>query len=134
MKITTRSGRLTAALGLAVLMIACGEGERNLAERAAPPPSAALAEPTPAVAEEVVLFLGTSLTAGYGLAVEQSFPMLIQQKLEASDLPFRAVNAGVSGETSAGALRRIDWLLQQPFAVLVLETGANDMLRGAEPQ
>lgn len=79
-----------------------------------------------------MLFLGTSLTAGYGLAPEQAYPALIQEKIDSARLPYRVINAGVSGETSAGALRRVDWLLRQPFGVLVLETGANDMLRGAD--
>jgi len=78
----------------------------------------------------IVLFLGDSLTAGYGLAGEQAFPALIQQRIDAAGLNFRVVNAGVSGDTSAGGLRRVDWLLQQPIAILVLELGANDMLRG----
>jgi acyl-CoA thioesterase-1 len=81
------------------------------------------------------LFVGTSLTAGYGLDdPELAYPGLIQKKLEAEGLRYRVVNAGVSGETSAGALQRIDWLLRQPVAVLVLETGANDGLRGQDPE
>ena len=76
-----------------------------------------------------VVFLGTSLTAGQGLEPEQAFPALLQQKIDSAGLPFEIVNAGVSGETSAGALRRTDWLLRQPIDVLVLETGANDGLR-----
>ena len=119
------------------MMIGCADSERN----ATPPPSdPTVTPPTPAqdpgpaapAAEDrlVVLFLGTSLTAGLGLSPEQSFPAVIQEKIDSAGLPFRAVNAGVSGETSAGARRRIDWLLRQPFDVLVLETGANDMLRG----
>jgi acyl-CoA thioesterase-1 len=83
-------------------------------------------------AARTVLFIGTSLTAGYGLEPEQAFPALIQAKIDSAGLHYRVVNAGVSGETSAGALRRLDWLLRQPFAVLVLETGSNDMLRGAQ--
>lgn len=79
-----------------------------------------------------VVFLGTSLTAGLGLDPGQAYPALIQQRIDAAGLPFEAVNAGVSGETSAGARRRIDWLLRQPVSVLVLETGANDGLRGLE--
>lgn len=79
-----------------------------------------------------MLFLGTSLTAGMGLSSDQAYPALIQAKIDSAGLAFRAVNAGVSGETSAGGLRRIDWLLQQPLAVLVLELGANDMLRGQD--
>src|SRR4051812_11069579 len=77
-----------------------------------------------------VLFLGTSLTAGLGLEPEQAFPALIQHKIDSAGLGFRVVNAGVSGETSAGALRRVDWLFREPVSVLVVETGANDGLRG----
>jgi acyl-CoA thioesterase-1 len=81
----------------------------------------------------VILFVGTSLTAGYGLDdPELAYPGLIGKRLEAEGLRYRVINAGVSGETSAGALRRIDWLLRQPVAVLVLETGANDGLRGQD--
>ena len=82
----------------------------------------------------VILFVGTSLTAGLGLDVSQAYPARIQEKLDAAGLEYRVVNAGVSGETSAGALRRMDWLLRQPIAVLVLETGANDGLRGQDPE
>jgi acyl-CoA thioesterase I len=84
----------------------------------------------PAAARPTVLFLGTSLTAGYGIDPQEAYPALIQQKIDSAGLDFRVVNAGLSGETSAGALRRSDWLFQQPIAVLVLETGANDGLRG----
>lgn len=80
----------------------------------------------------MVLFLGTSLTAGLGLSESQAYPALIQQKIDSAGLRLRVVNAGVSGETSAGGLRRIDWLLKQPIAVLVLELGANDALRGQD--
>jgi acyl-CoA thioesterase-1 len=82
----------------------------------------------------VILFVGTSLTAGNGLEITESFPAVFQRKLDAAGLRYRVVNAGVSGETSAGALRRIAWLLRQPVAVLVLETGANDGLRGQDPE
>jgi acyl-CoA thioesterase-1 len=80
-----------------------------------------------------VVFLGTSLTAGHGLDPEQAYPAVIQRKIDSAGLRFEAVNAGVSGETSAGARRRIDWLLRQPVSVLVIETGGNDGLRGLEP-
>ncbi len=80
----------------------------------------------------VVLFFGTSLTAGLGLGSEAAYPALIQQKIDSAGLAFRVTNAGVSGETSAGGLRRLDWLLRQPVAVLVLELGANDALRGQD--
>ncbi len=83
-------------------------------------------------AAPVVLFLGTSLTAGLGLPSDQAYPALIQAKIDSAGMNFRVVNAGVSGETSAGGLRRIDWLLKGPVAVVVLELGANDMLRGQD--
>ena len=79
-----------------------------------------------------MVFLGTSLTAGFGLDPANAYPALIQAKIDSAGLPYTAVNAGVSGETSAGALRRINWLLGQPVAVLVIETGANDALRGLD--
>jgi acyl-CoA thioesterase-1 len=78
------------------------------------------------------VFLGTSLTAGLGLPGDQAFPALIQDTLEGLGMDSEVVNAGVSGETSAGGLRRIDWLLRRPVGVLVLELGANDGLRGLD--
>ncbi len=79
-----------------------------------------------------IVFLGTSLTAGLGLPSDQAFPALIQDTLEAMGIDFRVVNAGVNGETSAGGLGSIDWLLREPISVLVLELGANDGLRGLD--
>jgi len=138
---------ITLAAALAALSLAaCGgeAGQRSTAARAEPGEAAAAeAHPVrgpsdagtgadPVEATPTVLFLGTSLTAGYGVAPEQAYPALIQAKIDSAGLPYRVVNAGVSGETSAGALRRSEWLLRQPFDVLVLETGANDMLRGTD--
>ena len=97
------------------------------------PKAAAEAPPRPAAERGRILFLGTSLTAGLGVDPAQAYPARIQEKLDSAHLPYEAVNAGVSGETSAGALRRIDWLLRQPVSVLVIETGANDGLRGLSP-
>ena len=79
---------------------------------------------------KVILFFGNSLTAGYGVEPEQAFPALIQQRIAALNLPFKVVNAGLSGETSAAGLRRIEWVLRQKVDLLVLELGANDGLRG----
>lgn len=81
-------------------------------------------------ARKTILFVGTSLTAGYGIDPQQAYPALIQRRLDSLGLNYEAVNAGVSGETSSGALHRMPWLLKQPFDVFVLETGANDGLRG----
>lgn len=83
-----------------------------------------------AVTMRTILFLGDSLTAGYGLDPEEAYPAIIQRKLEKSGLPYRAVNGGLSGDTSAGGLRRINWMLRRPVDILVLALGANDGLRG----
>jgi acyl-CoA thioesterase-1 len=81
-------------------------------------------------ARRTILFLGTSLTAGLGLDPDSAYPQRIQRKIDAAGLPYQVVNAGVSGETSAGLLRRLDWVLKRPADVVVVETGANDGLRG----
>ncbi len=85
-----------------------------------------MAAPTPGI----ILFLGDSITAGYGLDLEQAFPALIQEKIDAKRWNFKVVNAGQSGDTSAGGLNRLEWLLKNRVDVLVLELGANDGLRG----
>ncbi len=78
----------------------------------------------------LVMFYGTSLTAGLGLEQEQAYPALIQKKIDSLDLPYQVVNAGLSGETTAGGRSRLDWVLNQEVDVFVLELGANDGLRG----
>ena len=118
------------------LLAACG-GAPESGRRAAPKDSTAspVARAAPAPARRTthnVLFVGSSLTAGLGLDPDSAFPQRIQRKIDSAGLGLSVVNAGVSGETSAGALRRMDWLLQQPFDVMVLETGANDGLRGTD--
>jgi acyl-CoA thioesterase I len=116
-----------------VAVLGCGRGDGPRPAEAPSTAPAVSAAGAPAGDLPVILFVGTSLTAGYGLDPAQAFPALIQAKLDAEGLRHRVVNAGVSGETSAGALRRLDWLLKQPVAVLVIETGANDGLRGQDP-
>ena len=82
-----------------------------------------------------LVFFGDSLTAGFGLEepAEQAFPALIQKKISAVQLAWRVVNASLSGETTSGGLRRVDWILRQPIDAFVLELGGNDGLRGIEP-
>lgn len=80
-----------------------------------------------------ILFFGNSLTAGYGLELSQAFPALIQQKIDSLKLPYKVLNAGLSGETTAAGKNRIDWLLKQQIDVFVLELGGNDALRGTQP-
>jgi acyl-CoA thioesterase-1 len=77
-----------------------------------------------------ILFFGDSLTAGYGLSPEEAFPALVEKLLTQGEKKVKVINAGLSGETSAGGLSRIDWVLRQPIDVFVLELGANDGLRG----
>ena len=79
-----------------------------------------------------ILFFGDSITAGYGIDTDNAFPALIQQKIDSLNWNYKAVNAGLSGETSAGGLRRIDWMLRQPVSVFVMELGGNDGLRGID--
>ena len=116
-------------LSLLVAVAACGgdDAPAGQATRATPEGSEGAGRP-------VVMFLGTSLTAGLGVDLGQAYPALIQRRIDDAGLEYMVQNAGVSGETSAGARRRIDWLMtQQPPAVLVIETGANDGLRGLDP-
>ncbi len=129
---------LASASLLGLIGVHCGPEQAEPPKSARPEAATRATNPTPdtqiadtRIAERpVIVFLGTSLTAGYGLEEDQAFPALIQEKIEAAGFEYRVVNAGVSGATSAGGLRRLDWLLRLPVAVLVVEIGANDMLRG----
>ena len=109
-------------------LTACAREAEPADERAAPAAVAPAVDPP-----RNVVIVGTSLTAGYGVGEDVAYPARIQQMIDAAGLRYRVVNAGISGETSAGGLRRIDWTLQQPVDVLVLELGANDGLRGIDP-
>ncbi len=121
-----------------MLSLACGDrdggsgkGEAGRVNRA--PADSAFAQSVARDTAPTILFLGTSLTAGLGVDAEDAYPAVLRRRIDALGLRFRVVNAGVSGETSAGGLRRISWLLREPVAVLVLELGANDALRGQDP-
>jgi acyl-CoA thioesterase-1 len=104
--------------------------------RAAEPASAPSPTPAPPpAAVKTILFFGDSLTAGYGLDDPAlAFPGRIQEKINAEKLPWRVVNAGLSGETTAGGVRRLDWIMRQPVDIFVLELGGNDGLRGLSPE
>jgi len=86
------------------------------------------------VETKTILFFGNSLTAGYGLELSQAFPALIQAKIDSLKLPYKIINAGLSGETTGGGNTRIDWMLKQKIDVLVIELGGNDGLRGISPE
>ncbi|HZD05370.1 MAG TPA: GDSL-type esterase/lipase family protein, partial [Longimicrobiales bacterium] len=134
------------------LVMACGEGERAAPalppgtdttsaaapaptrEPAAGSPDAAAPRQAPSRDRIVAVFMGTSLTAGLGLLRDEDrYSDRLQALADSAGLPVEIVNAGVSGETSAGGLRRIDWVLRRPIDVLVIELGANDGLRGLDP-
>jgi acyl-CoA thioesterase-1 len=126
-------------IGIVVLLVvaACSaepakDTPRDGAAGAEPGPGASQATPEAEGRREgpLVLVLGTSLTAGLGLDPSDAYPALLQQKADSAGLPARIVNAGLSGETSAGALRRLEWLLTDTPSAVFIETGANDGLRG----
>ena len=126
------SGWLVACYGLLVAMptgLVAAHGDSIRTRSLADDVASAADEEAPIT----VLFFGDSLTAGYGLPPEQGFPALIQERIDKLGWEVRVVNAGLSGETSAGGLRRIAWHLRAPIDVLVLALGANDALRGLPP-
>lgn len=129
----TRASLLSSFM---MLMSCSGQEGRTSTQQAKPP---AVVDPNSDTDSNQelhnILFFGNSLTAGLGLdEVEQAFPALIQAKIDSLGLPYRCINAGLSGETSAGGRERIDWLLQQSVSIFVLELGANDGLRGISPE
>ena len=111
-----------------ILLSACGD-KTNTNESATAKTDSVTNAPI-AKAQKQIVFFGNSITAGYGLDPSEAFTTLIQQRMDSLKLPYRVVNAGLSGETSAGGLSRIDWVLHQPVDVFVLELGGNDGLRG----
>ena len=137
--VAVRNAEVLAAL----LLAACGGTDSASKARPAPVESTTVAasRATPIAGPEArtgvprVLFLGTSLTAGYGLddPATDAYPAVIQRIADSAGVRAQIVNAGLSGETSAGALRRVDWLLKEKPDVVVIETGANDGLRGLNP-
>lgn len=142
---TTAWPRLVFPL-LVLVAVGCGGGEDRQArapESTRPAPVAA-ASPVPSdattlsAADEArpavptVVFLGDSLTAGYQLSEAQAWPALLERRFASEGLPFRAINAGVSGDTSAGGLARLDWVLRAGPDVVVVELGANDAMRGQD--
>src|SRR5476649_1875163 len=98
-----------------------------------PAPAPQVTQAQPAVAGTIVA-MGDSLTAGYGLNETDAYTALLEKKLRAAGYNWKVVNAGISGETSSGALSRVDWVLKLNPDIVILETGANDGLRGIDPQ
>lgn len=124
---------ITISIGL--LLMAC-QAETNNSKKPVKPKEAAnssnemLEKKEESKDQKIIVFFGNSLTAGYQLDADKSFPSIIQNKLNDSGKSYKVVNAGLSGDTTHDGLSRIDWVLKQPMDVFVLELGANDLLRG----
>lgn len=111
----------------------CGSSDTKTdskAEATSTPSTSITAQPGASAKKQIILFYGNSLTAGYGVEPAQAFPALVGQKIDSAGLNYQVVNAGLSGETTAGGKSRIGWVMRQPVAVFVLELGGNDGLRG----
>jgi acyl-CoA thioesterase I len=121
-------GKLTMRLGAHALLVCFA-----LVDVGAGVSPAQNAADTAAGTTKRIVFLGDSLTAGYGVGKDRAYPALIAERIRKAHLPYEVINAGVSGDTSADGLRRTDWVLQQKVDVLVIALGANDGLRGLSP-
>jgi len=135
-----RAALVTLALG-AVAALACGPRDEPVDRADAAPkhvPASTAPAPASAPASKTerprIVMLGDSLTAGLGLATTEAYPALIQQRLNDRKLNYEVVNAGVSGDTSAGGLSRLDWALAGDVRILVVALGGNDALRGLPPK
>jgi acyl-CoA thioesterase I len=120
-------------VGLSICSTGCGKDGQPGSTASTGQPAPAVAAPVASKTEDErpkIVCLGDSLTAGLGLVETQSYPYLLQQKINDDGFSYEVVNAGVSGDTSAGGLRRLDWALQENVRVLVVALGANDGLRG----
>jgi acyl-CoA thioesterase I len=139
MKMTSarRAAGVLFVLAACAAAVACSgsPGESSAPAEAASPPAVSPATPLAAKAERPrVVCLGDSLTAGLGLAsTDQAYPALLEGRLKAAGFDYQVINAGVSGDTSAGGLRRLEWSLQGDVRVLIVALGANDGLRGLPP-
>jgi acyl-CoA thioesterase I len=118
----------TLTFCFSLLILSCGD--KTPADHTSTTSSAETTSAAPN--KKNILFFGDSLTAGYGLSdpTDDAYPAVIQHKIDSLKLPYKVINAGVSGETTAGGLGRIDWVLKQKVAIFILELGANDGLRG----
>jgi len=118
-------GYITTAVVVLCFVLACNDNKTSDGQK-----NGSAKNADSAVTKKTIVFFGNSLTAGYGLSPSEAFPAIIQNKIDSLGLPYKVINAGVSGETSSGGNGRIDWILKQPLDVFVLELGANDGLRG----
>ena len=115
---------------LLLFLISCGDAPKKAQETTESDGNSETEVVAPESSNKVILFFGDSLTAGYGLELEEAFPALIQNRLDSLGLDYTVINSGLSGETTSGGRNRLDWVLNQKVDVFVLELGANDGLRG----
>lgn len=120
--------RLMALIVLTGILQACSNSGNKDKQGGADTANTTIAQSTKTVKN--ILFFGTSLTAGYGLDPSEAYPALVQNRIDSLKLPYKVINGGLSGETSAAGKGRIDWLLKQKVDIFVLELGSNDGLRG----
>jgi len=119
---------------LGLVMASCSRADSGRDEPVRREPSPAPAAPARTAARPRIVILGDSLTAGLGLPTEQAYPSLLQERLNRAGLNYEIINAGVSGDTSAGGLSRVDWAMQGDVRILLVALGGNDALRGLPPE
>ncbi len=127
---------LTFSAFIILLLMSCGESasDQPSANKKSDPSPAPVEESKQEETKKTIVFFGNSLAAGYGVAPEEAFAGLIASRVDSLGLPYKVINAGLSGETTAGGEARIDWILRQTVDVLILELGGNDGLRGIKPE
>ncbi|WP_460941985.1 arylesterase [Spirosoma daeguense] len=121
---------LISGLFVCLAVWGCGSSDTKSDSTTSNTPASSSAAQSNSAKKQVVLFYGNSLAAGYGVEPTEAFPALVGEKIDSAGLNYTVVNAGLSGETTAGGKSRISWVLRQPVSVFVLELGGNDGLRG----
>jgi acyl-CoA thioesterase-1 len=124
--------RLAAAASVLVFVAACGSGAGSSSGPAAQPAATSGSQVHAAPSRPRIVALGDSLTAGLGLSPDDAYPAVLQRRIDREGLNYEVVNAGVSGDTSAGGLSRLDWALQGDVRILIVALGGNDALRGLQ--
>ncbi len=118
---------------LSAFLFSCNNASKDQASSPKAATDSTAADAAKSSKKKNIIFFGNSLTAAYGLDPSKGYVALIQQRLDSLGLPYKAINAGLSGETTAGGRERVAWVIQQPVDIFVLELGGNDALRGLEP-
>jgi acyl-CoA thioesterase I len=120
--------QISAILISGLILLGCNQASKQQDNAKSTETTSSTSKP-----KKLILFFGNSLTAGYGIELEEAFPGLTAQRIDSLGLDYRVINAGLSGETTASGLSRLEWFLEEEPAIFVLELGANDGLRGITP-